>query len=326
MADLPISACFWDYDRTRPLLDGRVAILGVKPAYTVLNPVDAFAKAFSTAEYDVTELSLSHHISTVAKGTASYNAIPVHLSRTFRHSIVFVRADRGIASPADLKGKTIGTPDYDMTASVVIRGLLRDEYGLKPSDMAWRIADLEKPDRPQPQHQRTVPGVDIQPLTGRTLDGELARGGLDAVISVHVPPCFAARNPAVKRLFPDWRSAEQDYVARTGIFPIMHVVGIRKDVLAKRPEIARALYDAFEAAKQIAINDLGVTQAPKVTLPWVTAELAATRAALGDDYWPYGIRKNQHVLDMMLRYAHEEGLTTRLHTVKDLFVPECLEL
>lgn len=321
MSDLAITACFWDYDRTRPLLDGRVQILGAKPSFTVLNPVEAFARAITNAEFDVTELSLSYHITAVSKGTPAYAGIPVFLSRTFRHSIVFVRTDRGINSPADLKGKTIGIPEYSMTAALVVRGLFRDRYGVMPSDVAWRVGDLNNPARDQIPTPK-VPGVDIQPLPGRALDAELARGTLDAIISVHEPPCFIAGNPNVRRLFPDWRRAEREYAVETGIFPIMHLLGVRKTLLAQHPWLSRALYDAFEKAKQMAIAELGITQAPKVTLPWVAAELDATRMALGADFWPYGIQRNRTTLDTMLRYSFEEGLSARRPAIEELFAED----
>ncbi len=320
-AALPISVCCWDYDRTRSLIDGRVPIAGVAPSFTILNPVDIFARAATAAEFDVSELSLSYQIIAVARDSAAYTAIPVFLSRTFRHSIVYINTASGVRSPRDLKGKTVGIPQYDMTAAVVVRGLLRDRYGVLPGDIRWRVGDLRALERsvlPIPM----LSGIDIQPLEGRTLDAELARGALDAVISVDEPPCFVAGNPRVQRLFPDWRRAEQEYAAETGIFPIMHLLGIRKTLLATEPWLARALYDAFELAKQIAIAELGTTQSPKVTLPWVTAELAATREALGDDFWPYGISRNQRSLDAMLRYSHEEGLCSRRLAVEDLFAEE----
>jgi len=324
-AAVPLSVCCWDYDRTRPLLDGRIAIPGVKPSFSVLNPVEAFSRAFSTAEFDVTELSLSYQIVAVANGDAAYAGIPVFLSRTYRHSIIFVRTDKGIDKPEDLKGKTVGIPQYDMTAAVVVRGWLRDDYGVTPSDIVWRVGDLhtiERESLPIPK----LYDVDIQPLYGRTLDGELARGGLDAVVSVHEPPCFRARHPHVRRLFPDWRRAEQHYAARTGIFPIMHLLGIRKTLLDLHPWLARRIYDAFSAAKEMAVAELATTQAPKITLPWATAELAATREVLGYDFWPYGIERNRRSLEAMLRYSHAEGLCNRRLAVQELFAPETLEL
>jgi 4,5-dihydroxyphthalate decarboxylase len=323
MSDLPLSVCVWDYDRTRPLLDGRIAIRGAAPQFSVLNPVQAFAKAFSTAEFDVTELSLAGHIAAVAKGNAAYQAIPVHLSRTFRHSIIYVRADAGIESPADLKGKTIGIPDYDMTAAVILRGLFRDEYGLAPSDFAWRVGPLTTE---VPPPSRAISGVDIQNLKNTTLDQELVRGALDAIITVHPPASFVAGNPRIKRLFADWRDAEQAYAKSSGQFPIMHVLGVRKALLRDHPWLSQALFEAFEKAKQMAIADLEITQAPRVTLPWIVAELAATRRVLGDDFWPYGVQKNKITLEALLRYSYEEGLTSRLLKLEHLFAADTLSL
>jgi 4,5-dihydroxyphthalate decarboxylase len=323
MSDVPLSICFWDYDRTRPLFEGRIQISGAAPKYSILNPVAAFAKAFSTAEFDVTELSLAGHIAAVAKGNSAYEAIPVHLSRTFRHSTIYVRTDAGIRTPSDLKGKLIGVPDYDMTAAVILRGLFRDEYGLAPGDVAWRVGPLTTE---VPPPIRSVAGVDIQTLRDSTIDQELVRGALDAIITVHVPPSFVAKDPRMKRLFPDWRDAEQTYAERSGQFPIMHVVGIRRSLLRDHPGLSRMLFTAFEEAKQMAIADLEITQAPRVTLPWVVAELAATRRVLGDDFWPYGVRKNKLTLETLLRHCYEDGLTPRLLGLQDVFAADTLSL
>ena len=325
MNGLSVSACFWDYDRTKALLDGRVRIQGVQPSFTVLNPVETFARASARAEFDVTELSLSHHITAVAAGSSAYAGIPVFLSRTFRHSILFVRSDKGIYSPSDLKGKVIGLPDYKMTAAVVVRGLLREKYGVAPDQISWRVGPLGKQDGTNAAVS-TVPGVDIKPLTDRTLDSALAQGMLDGLISVHEPLCFREGHPHVRRLFADWRRVEQEYAASTGIFPIMHLVGIRKDILRTNSWLARAVYEAFEEAKQIAVDELSITQAPKITLPWVTAELQTTKAVLGEDFWPYGIRKNRKALDAMLRYSADEGLSSRHLTVEELFAEETHDL
>ena len=325
MNGLTVSACFWDYDRTRALLDGRVRIQGVQTSFTVLNPVETFARASAKAEFDVTELSLSHHITAVAAGSSAYTGIPVFLSRTFRHSILFVRSDKGICSPSDLKGKVIGLPDYKMTAAVVVRGLLRDKYGVAPDEISWRVGHLAEWDGTNPAVP-TVPGVDIKLMTDRTLDSALAQGMLDGLISVHEPPCFREGHPHVRRLFSDWRRVEQEYASSTGIFPIMHLVGIRRDILRSNPWLARAVYEAFEKAKQIAVDELSITQAPKITLPWVTAELQMTKSVLGEDFWPYGIRKNRKALDAMLRYSADEGLSSRHLTVEELFAEETHDL
>lgn len=315
---IELSVCFWDYDRTLPLVDGRVGIDGCKPTFTLLGPEQAFALAFTTAPFDASELSLSNHMSALVRGDAAYIAIPVFPSRSFRHSAFYIRTDRGIREPRDLAGKRIGLQEYQMTAAVVARGFLRDEFGMLPGDMRWRVADVD-PSHPSRIAVPTLPGVDIERVHGASLDALLAEGHVDAVIALRPPAPFVAGNPRVTRLFPDWRKAEQEYFARTRFFPIMHTVGIKRALVSEHPWLSTALYRAFCAAKDLALAGLANLQAPKVTLPWAAAELAATRAVMGDDFWPYGIEPNRAALERMIRYHHQEGLSPRPVAIEEIF-------
>lgn len=326
MANIALSVCFWDYDRTLGLLDGRVAIDGCDARYVVLRPEQAFARAFGGAEFDITEISFSNYMTALSHGRAAYRAIPVFLSRTFRHSSIFIRTDRGIRTPEDLAGKTIGLQEYDMTAALVVRGVLRDEYGIEPSDIAWRVGDVEARVRDAIPVPEVPDGVDVKAVpVGTTLDSMLAGGALDGLLALAPPPSFLAPDIPVARLFPDWRAAEQAYYAKTGNFPIMHAVGIRTTLLEDHPWLAGAVFKAFEAAKEIATAELAVVQAPKVTLPWVTAELADTRARMGEDFWPYGIAANRVPIELLSRWSHEEGLSARRLSIEDLFAPGILD-
>jgi 4,5-dihydroxyphthalate decarboxylase len=315
---LELGVCFWNYDRTMPLVDGRVAIEGCKPAFTILGPEQAFARAFTTADFDVSELSLSNHLNALVRGDAAYVAIPVFPSRSFRHSTFYVRTDRGIRAPPDLAGKRIGLQEYQMTAAVVVRGFLRDEYGMRPGDMRWLVADVD-PAEPSKIAVPHIAGVDIERVHGRSLDDLLASGDVDAVIALRPPASFVQGNPLVARLFPDWRRAEQDYFARTRFFPIMHTIGVKHALVAAHPWLPAALYRAFCKAKEVALAELAHLQAPKVTLPWVAAELAATRAVMGDDFWPYGVGPNRAAIERMIRYHHEEELSPRPFRLDELF-------
>jgi 4,5-dihydroxyphthalate decarboxylase len=326
MAGLALSICFWNYDRTMPLVDGRVPIEGCDPRFAILAPEEAFARAFGTAEFDVSELSLSNYMSSLSRDDAAYTAIPVFPSRAFRHSTIYVRSDRGIKTPGDLVGKTVGLQEYDMTAAVVVRGLLRDEYAVMPSDIAWRVGDVETPRRATITVP-TVPGVEIASVApGRMLNDMLAEGTLDALVALMPPSSFAAGNPDIVRLFSDWRREEQAYFARTRFFPIMHTVGIRRTLLARHPWLALALFQCFSRAKEIAVSELAVLQASKVTLPWVVAELEATRATMGPDFWPYGVAANRPALERLADYHYREGLSSRRLAVEELFIPSTLAL
>jgi len=257
---------------------------------------------------------------------SSDTAIPVFLSRTFRHGAIFIRTDRGITEPRDLEGKTVGLVEYDMTAAVVVRGLLRDEYGVDTTKIRWRVGDPEVPWRETIPIPDVPDGTDVAPVAdGQTLNDALASGALDALCGIEPPSCFTAGAPGVDRLFPDWRSVERDYFGRTGIFPIMHAVGIKRELLDANPWLGAELFKAFESAKDLALRELAVMNAPKATLPWVAAELQATKNAMGEDYWPYGIDKNRDILEILIRYSFEDGLTTRRLGIDELFAPSMLD-
>jgi 4,5-dihydroxyphthalate decarboxylase len=327
MAQLPVSVCFWNYDRTMPMADGRVQIEGCDAAFHIRRPEDAFHRAFYHAEYDITELSFSRFMARYAEDDVAYDVIPVFPSRAFRHGSLFVRSDRGIETPADLKGKTLGLLDFEMTAALVARGMLSDDYDVAPQDISWVVGPVEDDGGhiPQGASKSTREGVEISLAPeGRSLNALLADGHIDGIIGLYEPTCMADGAP-VKRLFADWRSTEQDYFRRTGIFPIMHTVAIRKTLLAENPWLARAVYKAFCDAKDIAIAELQVPQACKVTLPWVVAEYAATSDIMGSDIWPYGFAANRGVIEAMIRWSQNDGLLARNLTADELFVPEMLE-
>lgn len=306
---LALSIAFWNYDRTLPIADGRVPVEGCEPHCVVLRPQELFPRAFGSTEFDVAELSLSRYMTSCARGDCAYLAIPVFPSRSFRHASIYVRSDRGIAGPEDLRGRTMGLNNYDDTAAVVARGMLRDDYGLGVSDITWCIGDLEAGQAPRVATPPLPPAINVVSAPrGRTLDAMLTHGELDGVISIVPPPGFRNGHPGIVRLFPDWRRAEQEWFVRTRYFPIMHLVGVRRALLDAEPWLARSLYDAFCRAKALAVAELENFQAPKVTLPWAAAELAATRASLGEDFWPYGVAANRQVIAAQLRYSREDGL------------------
>lgn len=322
MSALALSIAFWNYDRTLPIADGRVPVEGCVPRCVVLRPQELFPRAFGKAEFDVSELSLSRTMAECSRGTSAYTAIPVFPSRSFRHASIYVRTDRGIARPQDLAGRTIGLNNYDDTAAVVVRGMLRDDYGV--SGVTWCVGDLELGQAPRVAPPALPPFVKIISSQGKTLDAMLSAGDLDGVIGISPPPCFRAGHPAVARLFADWRGAEQEWFARTRHFPIMHVIGVRKSLLEAQPWLTRSLYEAFCRAKEMAVAELENLQAPKVTLPWAAAELAQSRAVLGEDFWPYGMAANRAALERQLRYSAEDGLLAEPLTPDELFAPALL--
>jgi len=325
MARLPITIATWDYDRVRALVDRRVAVEGCDVNYVTMQVEEILERAFFHREFDVAEIGLSPYLIALSRGVASYVAVPAFLSRMFRHSAVYIRSDRGIDGAADLRGKRIGVPEYQMSAALWVRGFLADEFAVAAKDINWVQGGLETPGRRDKFPLNLPAGF---PLTsapsGKTLSSMLAEGELDAVISARRPSCFVAGHPTVRRLFSDYRAAEKDYYRRSGVFPIMHAVGIRPDLLEAHPWLAASVYKAFVQAKRIADADLAETTALKVGLPWVTAELDATRETMGDDFWSYGVQANRTCLELMARYSYEQGLAVRTVTVEEMFAPGTL--
>jgi 4,5-dihydroxyphthalate decarboxylase len=320
MPDVPITVASGDYDRVRALREGAVGIAGCAVTYSTVEANGLFIRNLKNQEFDVSEMSFSTYITLKARGAHHYTAIPAFLSRAFRHSAIFVRTDR-IKSPADLKGKRIGTPEYLTTMLVWLRGLLSDEYGIAPSDLRWRLGGLEQPSQktaaPEP-----IAGVEIETIPpGKTLSGMLADGELDAVFTARPPLCFVKGAANVGRLFADTRAAEQAYYKKSGVYPLMHAVGIRNSLVEAHPWMARAVFDAFLQSKEIALADLQKLAAFSVTLPWVEAEFRATQAVLGKDIWPYGLDENRKAIETLCRYLHEQGFTPRRMQADELFAP-----
>ena len=319
MSRLPITIATWDYDRVRALTDGRVHVEGCEVNYLTMPVEECFERAYFHGEFDVAEIGFSPYLIALSRGVTPYVAIPVFLSRMFRHSAVYIRTDRGIEGPADLRGKRIGVPEYQMSAVMWFRGYLQDEHHIAAKDIHWVQAGLVDPGRRDKFPLNLPPDFPLESLSAETLTGMLADGRLDAVISARVPPCFTDGHPKVRRLFPDHRAAERDYYRRTGIFPIMHAVGIKRELAEKHRWLAASLYKAFQQAKRLADAEFAETTALKIGLPWVNAEYEETTRIMGKDFWPYGVAQNHAVLSTMARYSYEQGLAARLLTVEEMF-------
>ncbi len=324
MSKLTLSVALGDYDRVRPLLDGRVHIDGVSPVYMTLSAEETFFRAFRNGEFDIAEMSLSSYLVRTSRGDCDYTAIPVFLSRAFRHTSIYVRKDR-ISSPADLKGKKIGLPEYQLTAMVWARSILEHDYGVKPTDVTWVRGGIEEPGRPEKIKLQLPEGVIIEdaPET-ETISDLLDRGEIDGFMAPRAPTC-AGRNPNVGWLFEDPTAVAKDYYRRTGIFPIMHVVGIRKSLLAQHPWLAVAVMKAFEQAKGVCLAHLSETSATKITLPFVEEQLQAARDLMGHDFWSYGVDANRNTIEAFLGYHHEQGLSARRLDVSEIFAPSTYE-
>ncbi len=319
MSRLPITIATWDYDRVRALTDGRVKVEGCDVNYITMPVEECFERAFFHGEFEVAEIGFSPFLISLSRGPTPYVAVPVFLSRMFRHSAVYIRTDRGINGPADLRGKRIGVPEYQMSAVMWFRGYLKDEFGIEPKECSWLQAGLENPGR-RDKFPLNLP--ESFPLVSRndvSLSALLDDGELDAVISARTPSCYAKGHPQVRRLFPDYRAAERDYYKKTGIFPIMHALGVRRDIYENNRWLPASLYKAFLKAKRLADAEFAETTALKIGLPWITAEYEATVAAMGPDFWSYGADANYKTLATMARYSYEQGLAIRLVKVEEMF-------
>jgi len=326
VSDLKLSIAMGDYDRTRPIVDGRVKIDGVDPICMLLSPEEMFFRAFRNQEFDVSELSISSYCVSVAKGEPHYIAVPVFLSRAFRHTSIYIRTDRGIKKPQDLKGKRIGIAEYQLSANVWVRGILEDGYGVKPSDIIWIRGGMDAPGRPEKIALNLPADIQIEQAgPNDTLNQMLADGDIDGFIGPRWPRCFDEGHPHVGRLFSDSVAAAEKYFEQTRIFPIMHVLGVRRSLAADHEWLPAALLKAFVEAKAIAQAALNDTSATKVTMPFVEDNLKRAKQLIGADYWSYGIPDNVKVLEAFLDMHFRQGLSPRRVTIEEAFHPATFE-
>jgi 4,5-dihydroxyphthalate decarboxylase len=320
MANLKLTLACWDYDRTRPLIDGRVKPEGIDLDIQLLRPRQTFQRMLDDQEFHASELSLASYAALIGRGDCPFVAVPVALSKIFRHSCIYVRTDAGIKSPQDLKGKRVGTTQYSSTALTYMRGMLQHEYGVLDSDMHWFMGGLntftEKPLIPLNLPERVK--LDFLPK-GQTLEAMFAAGELDALLSIYIPQMFLDGSPRIARMFPNFKQAEQDYYRKTRIFPIMHTIVLRADVYREHPWAARSLYRAFSDAKDIAVNGLYDTDALHLALPWLLDHVEEAWRVFGKDFWAYGLEPNRPTFAAIGQYVHEQGLSPRGVSADELF-------
>ena len=320
MPNLPLTLACWNYDRSRPLMDGRVKPEGIDLDIQVMRPRQAFPRMLEEREFDVSEMSLASYVSLLGKGDCPFVAIPVALSKIFRHDCIYVRPDAGIGTPQDLRGKRVGTTQYGSTGLVFMKGMLAHDYGVAADDIHWFIGGLDAPTQ-RPLLPLNLPkSIKIDFLgEGRTLEAMLEAGELDALFSLYLPESFLRGAPHVMRLFPDHKAVAQDYYRRTRIFPIMHTVVIRDDVYRRDPWIAKSLYEAFCQARDVAIDGLYDTDALHLTLPFLIDHVEETWRVFGKDFWAYGLEPNRPTFEAIGRYVHEQGLSPRVVGADELF-------
>jgi 4,5-dihydroxyphthalate decarboxylase len=325
MSRLQLTFACGDYDRTRALEEGAVRPDGIDLTYLRLPVEETFFRMMRHREFEVAEMSLSSYVKSLDSEERPFVALPVYTSRQFRHAGIFVHADSGIEEPEDLRGKVVGTPEWQLTAGVWIRGILADHHGVPVDSVEYRTGGQETPGRVEKAAVDLGGRVRIAPIpAGETLAAMLGDGRIDAFQGPRVPSSFVPGGP-VRRLFADPVAAEKAYFAETGIFPIMHVVALRRDVYEKHPWVAQTLTKALLLAKKKATAELYDSSALRFMLPWLIPGLEEARALLGEDYWSYGLDANRHVLETFLRYHSQQGLSRRQYAPEELFAPEATE-
>lgn len=331
MPSLKLKLACWDYDRTRALFDGRVRPKNIDlEMWSTANVGEIMQRMVQQRQFDVSELGITYYLRSLELLGAPFIAIPVFPNRFFRHSAIFINADKGIRSPGDLAGRRVGELQrYGHDAGIWAKGVLSDDFAVSARSMEHYVGGIE----------RTMPGADWAPLDppadvtirqlapDQGLDAMLERGDIDALFTAHIPPS-ARKNPArVRRLFPDFEAVERDYFRRTAIFPIMHTVVIRRDVYEQNRWIARELMQAFDDAKALAMQAYNAADiffnAPTM-IPWFVSLREKNRALMGENFWPYGVEANRKTLEACLRYHQEQSILKRSYTIEELFAPETL--
>lgn len=326
MANLRLTLGCWDYDRTRALLEETVRPDGIELTYLTMPVEETFFRMLRHHEFDVAEMSLSSYVLSLNDDKPPFIAIPVFPSRFFRHSCIYVTDRSGIKNPKDLIGKRIGTPEYQMTAPVWIRGILAEEYGVPVDSVVYVTGGEESPGRPEKLPLHLPASIKIEPIgPTQTLSQMLQSGEIDALHTARMPSSYSDGSGKVRRLFENYAEVERAYYQKTKIFPIMHTVVIRRELYEKNRWIAQSLFKAFVAAQKITYDDLHQTAALKTMLPWLTDHVEQAEKILGKDFWPYGMQSNQHVLKTFLRYSKEQGLAKKLYAPEELFAPETFE-
>lgn len=324
MTTLNLTFACLPYDRFQPLLSGEIPVEGATITPVPLRwPIDVFSRMLAHNEFDIAEMSVVHSFVFTAKQTAQFSVLPIFPSRMFRHGFVFINTNAGIRSPKDLAGRRIGIQGHQTAASIWIRGILRSDYGVDFDAVSWFEGGVNqkglkgghitmlKPRRPP----RTQPLRDDQMLSDM-----LAEGAIDALISPEIPASLRTSD-TVARLFPDYQAEEKSYFARTGIFPIMHTLVIRKQLYEQHPWLAASLYKACDAAKALALKQARYSGAPAYMLPWMFKELEEMDAVFGADPWPYGLEPNRTALETVQRFLVEESFLDEPRPIDDVFVP-----
>jgi 4,5-dihydroxyphthalate decarboxylase len=321
-ASLHLTLAVCDYEHVREIAQGLVRADGITLTPLIFPSIEEITFRFTRGlEWDVSELSFGKYISLTSQGAAPMVAIPVFPSRVHRHSAIYVRADRGIRTPKDLEGRAVGIPEWAQTAGIYVRGALAEEYGVDLAKIRWLQAGVSEPGRAEKVALKLPAGIRYEARPETSLSAMLSSGEIDAAVSARAPDGFAPGG-AVVRLFPDYRAEEERFCKKTGIFPIMHLITIRRAVLEQHPWVAMNLYKMFDAAKRRCLDRLRDFTCARIPLPWAAAIADEIAASYGPDPYPYGIEASRPTIEAFCRYAHDQGVTHRRMSVDDLFPRE----
>lgn len=323
----------YKFDRVEGLVNGRVPIEGYESEFEIDAIGDLNTNIFSGPQsHDVTEIGLHPFMLVYAnEGFRDYSLLPIFPLRTFRHKSIFIRTDRGINKPEDLRGKKIATPGFSSTSLTWIRGILQHEYGVKPKDIEWFVStkdsSADAAGKVSKQESMIPEGLSVSKgPAGKDESDLLEDGDVDALLHAAEPRGYVQGNPIIARLFSDPRTTEREYFAKTGIFPIMHAVAIRNSLMKSNPDLPKAVFKAYSEAKKLMYNQLQKMGWAMISLPWVGQELEETQQLMGKNFWPYGIEPNRETLEALFQYSHEQGLASRLLKIEDIFEPTTLEI
>jgi 4,5-dihydroxyphthalate decarboxylase len=327
MSKLRLNMALRYYDRTAALIDGTVQPEGIDLNYVQLKPWETFWRVLHHSEFDVTEISTSGYVTTLERNPKPYIAIPVFPSKVFRHADIYINTRSGIQEAKDLEGKKVGGPEYSQTAAVWARGILQDEYGVDLTKVLWYRGGIEAPDPVERVELNLPPKIHLQEIPpGKTINGMLEAGELDAMITSLAPSSFLNGSPNVRRLFPNYREVEMAYYGKTGIFPIMHTIAIKREIYDKNQWIAASLMKAFEDAKRHCYQNLGDPSVYQTSLPWLHWHLEENFRFFGKDPFAYGVEANRSALETLARYIYEQGLTREKADVDVMFAKEAADM
>jgi 4,5-dihydroxyphthalate decarboxylase len=319
MSKLSLTMAIPEYDHTRDVVSGRVPVEGIDLTCLIYPVEEIFYRFIVYKEFDVAEISFAKYSSLISQGNTDFFALPIFPSRVFRHSSLYVRDGGPIKKITDLKGRKVGIPEWAQTAAVYSRGFLQDQYGIELSSIHWVQAGVNQPGRIEKVDLKLPKGVEIARIADKSLNEMLLSGEIDAALVARAPDAFVKGNPKIRRLFEDFMDVETDYYRTTGIFPIMHAVAVRRDVLDKHPWVARNLFTAFEEAKRRSIERVLEATVSLFPIPWYFEHARRGMELFGKDYFPYGIEENRKTLEAFLKWGYEQGVCKRLVEVDEMF-------